>query len=97
MGQPFMDSYHAPYKAKHCYWPGLLLVLCCVLLLVFAFNHQQDPSIAILVGTGMLTVGAWVSGGVHKNWCLDALEGLFALSLIITAHDICICMHGVIA
>ena len=41
--KPFMDSYHAPYKAKHRYWPGLLLVLCFVLLLVFAINPQQDP------------------------------------------------------
>ena len=24
--KPFMDSYHAPCKAKHRYWPGLLLV-----------------------------------------------------------------------
>ena len=30
----------------------------------------------------MLTVWAWVSGGVYKNWCLDALEGSFALNLI---------------
>ena len=33
--KPFMDSYHAPYKAKHRYWPGLLLVLRFVLYLVF--------------------------------------------------------------
>ena len=26
---------------------------------------------------------AWVSGGVYRNWCLDALEGLFALNLVI--------------
>ena len=86
--KPFIDSYHAPYKAKHRYWPGLLLVLRFVLLLVFAFNHQQDPSInllAILVGTGILHLWAWVSGGVYKNWCLDALEGSFALNLIILA------------
>ena len=84
--KPFMDSYHAPYKAKHRYWPGLLLVLRFVLLLVFAFNIQQDSSVnllAILVGTGMLQLWAWVSGGVYKNWCLDALEGSFALNLII--------------
>ena len=86
--KPFMDSYHAPYKAKHRYWPGLLLVLRFVLLLVFAFNIQQDPSVnllAILVGTGMLQLWAWVSGGVYKNWCLDALEGSFALNLIVIA------------
>ena len=84
--KPFMDSYHAPYKAKHRYWPGLLLVLRFVLLLVFALNPQQDPNInllAILVGAGVLTVWAWVSGGVYKNWCLDALEGSFTLNLTI--------------
>ena len=38
--KPFIDSYHAPYKAKHRYWPGLLLVLRCVLLTAFALNRQ---------------------------------------------------------
>ena len=83
-----MDSYHAPYKAKHRYWPGLLLVLRFVLLLVFALNPQQEPRVnllAILVGAGLLHFWAWVSGGVYKNWCLDALEGSFALNLIILA------------
>ena len=86
--KPFLDAYHAPYKAKHRYWPGLLLVLRFVLLLVFAFNPQQDPRfnlVVILVGTAILIVWAWVSGGVYRNWCLDALEGSFALNLIILA------------
>ena len=59
-----------------------------VLLLVFAFNPLQDPSItlvAIQVGTGVLQLWAWVSGGVYRNWCLDLLEGSFALNLIILA------------
>ena len=84
--KPFIDSYHAPYKAKHRYWPGLLLMLRFVLLLVFALNPQQDPSInmlAILVTTAFLVAWAWVSGGVYRNWCLDALECSFALNLII--------------
>ena len=86
--KPFMDSYHAPYKQKHRYWPGLLLVLRFVLLLVFAFNHQRNFSInllAIAAGAGMLQLWAWISGGVYKNWCLDALEGSFMLNLIILA------------
>ena len=86
--KPFMDSYHAPYKAKHRYWPGLLLVLRFVLFLVFAFNPQQDFSInllAILVGAGMLHMWAWFSGGVYRNWCLDALEGSFMVNLTILA------------
>ena len=84
--KPFMDSYHAPYKAKHRYWPGLLLVLRFVLLLVFASNPQQDPSvnlITILVGAGILQMWAWVSGGVYRNWCLNALEGSFVLNLLV--------------
>ena len=84
--KPFMDSYHAPYKAKHRYWPGLLLVLRFSFLLAFALNSQQDPSInllAILVGAGILQMWVLISGGVYTNWCLDALEGSFALNLII--------------
>ena len=84
--KPFLDAYHAPYKAKYRYWPGLLLVFRFVLLLVFALNPQHDPSInllTILVGNGILVVWACVSGGVYKSWYLDALEGSFALNLII--------------
>ena len=83
--KPFMDSYHAPYKAKIRYWPGLLLMLRFVLL-VFALNPQPDPSVnllAILVTTAFLVAWAWVSGSAYRNWCLDALECLFALNLII--------------
>ena len=90
----FMDPYHAPYKPKHRYWPGLLLVLRFVLLTVFAFEFepQKDTSInllAILVGVGILHLWAWISGGVYKHWCLDALEGSFALNLIILVGATC--------
>ena len=73
----FMDSYHAPYKAKHRYWPGLLLVFRFVLLLVFALNLQEEHTInllAILVTTGLVVAWAWLAGGIYRNWCLDALE-----------------------
>ena len=73
-------------QSKTSLLAGLLLVLRFVLLLVFALNPQQDPSInllAIVVGAGLLQLWAWVSGGVYKNWGLDALEGSFVLNLII--------------
>ena len=56
-----------------------------VLLLVFAFNFQEDPRItllAILVGTGVFQMCAWISGGVYRKWYLNVLEGSFALNLI---------------
>ena len=46
--QPFLDSYHGSYKAKHHYWPGHLVMLRFVLLLVAALNPQQDPSVNML-------------------------------------------------
>ena len=86
MGQQFQtEAFHG---SKHCYWPGLQLVLRFVLLLVFTFSTQEELSInllAILVGTGILVVWAWVSGRVYRNWCLDGLEGSFALNMIILA------------
>ena len=44
-----------------------------------------DPSkllLLILLGAGIIQLWALVSGGVYKNWCLDALEGSFVLNLI---------------
>ena len=58
-------------------------MLRSVLTLVFAFNDPSFNLLAILVGVEILQLWAWVSGGVYKNWYLDALEGSFALNLII--------------
>ena len=78
--KPFMDSYHAPYKAKHRYWPGLLLVL----RFIFVITYNPTYSLLVtVVGTVILQMWAWVSGGVYKNWYLDALEGSFVLNLIL--------------
>ena len=70
--KPFLDSYHTPYKAKHRYWPGLLLVLRFVLLLVFALNPQQDTNINLLA---ILMAGSWVSStlGLGQWWGLQEL------------------------
>ena len=83
--ETFHGPIPCPYKAKHRYWHGLLLVLRFALLLVFASSPQQDPSInllAIQVGAGMLVIWAWMSGGVYRSWYLDALEGSFALNFL---------------
>ena len=34
------------------------------------------------MANGFVVAWAWVSGGVYRNWCLDALECSFALNLI---------------
>ena len=87
----FMD---APYKARHRYWPGMLLVLRFVFLLVFAFNFQEDPKtnlLATLIGAGNLFLWLWICGGVHINKYVNVLEGSFVLNLIIlTAITYCV-------
>ena len=73
----------------------------CVSLLCssvgLCFNPLQDPSVnllAILVGTGTLQLRAWISGGVYNNWFLEALEGSFALNLIVLAAAITYIDHS---
>ena len=83
-----LDSYHAPYKLKHRYWTGLLLLLRCALFLVFAFNVTGDDSINLLVisSTALGTAVAFgLIGMVYKCWYLNALELSFILNLGILA------------
>ena len=85
-----MNSCHVSYKAKDN-WPGLLLVVRFVVLLVFAFHPQQDPSITllvILVETEILHIWACVSGGVYTNWYLDVLEGSELNNFSCLNHDL---------
>ena len=46
--KPLFDAYTGPYKDKHRYWPGLLLVVRVVLFLVFSLNVFGDPAISLL-------------------------------------------------
>ena len=89
--KPFMDSYHAPYKAKHRYWPGLLLVLRCVLLLVFALNPQQDTNISLPSNCS----GSWDSSnmGLGQWWDLQELVSRCTVSLIYSELDHTRCCH----
>ena len=55
----FLDAYHAPYKLKHRYWTGLLLLLRCGLYLVFASNvsgvHGSQVATYISISVAFLT------------------------------------------
>ena len=84
----FMDAYHAPYKPRHRYWTGLLLVIRSIMFLTLGFNPNSDPSVTLLII--ILTVlviysWVWLVGGVYKNWWLEVLESSFILNLGILA------------
>ena len=83
-----LDTYHAPYKPKHRYWTGLLLLVRCALFLVFAFNISGNDSVNILaISSATFGILVWftLSGVVYKSWCLNALEVSFILNLGILA------------
>ena len=80
----FLDAYHAPYKPKHRYWPGLLLVVRFLTLVVVATNVLGDPSINLLtICASTLGILTWalMARGVYTNRSLEALEASFILNL----------------
>ena len=88
----FLDAHHAPYKDRHRYWIGLLLVLRFILFLITAIvdmESPQDPHVnllVIIVSTVLLAIFAWnAGGGMYKKWYLNALESSFIFNLIILA------------
>ena len=85
----FLDSYHGPYRVKHRYWPGLLLLVRVILLPPVAFAHSYDGSVNLLaVSTVVIAIltWAWMAGGIYENRWLDVLEASIMLNLgILTA------------
>ena len=77
----FLDVYHGPFKNKHRYWCGLLLVIRFFLFLVFAFNVavDGDPRVNILAVAvclfGLSLMFSWFR--VYKAWYLNVIEASF--------------------
>ncbi len=80
----FLDAYHAPYKPKHRYWTGLLLLVRFALLLTSARNSFTNPSVNFLViqiFVLLVQMWAWINGGIYNKWYLNVLEAFFFLNL----------------
>ena len=72
-----------PSKTSLLAWTAACASLCSSFSVCFESSTRSNINLlAILMGAGILQLWAWVSGGVYKNWCLDALEGSFSLNLI---------------
>ena len=83
----FLDVYHGPFKSKHRYWSGLLLVTRFCLFLVFAFNVNGDTSVNILA-IAVCLIGlqtTFVLFTVYKAWYLNVLEASFIINLLLLA------------
>ena len=84
--KPLFDAYTGPYKDKHRYWTGLLLLVRIALFTVFSTNTSGDPAINLLAITvTIVCLFAYLAlfAGVYKVCLLNILEYSFLLNLVI--------------
>ena len=82
--KPLFDAYTGPYKDKHRYWTGFLLLVRAVLFLIFSVNVFGNPAINLLTIVAtvfFLFIKAVVSKDVYKLRYLNILEYVFILNL----------------
>ena len=81
---PLFDAYTGPFKFRHRYWTGLLLLARIFLFLVFSLNSSNNPSVnQLTIAISMLCLLAYLAlvGGVYKQWPLSLLEIAFLFNL----------------
>jgi len=86
--KPFFDANFGPFKDKHQYWVGVMLVVRAILLLMFAVNPNNTSSVNVLLtgiaALALLMYGATVAS-VYKKRYLTLLENSFFMNLGILA------------
>ena len=84
-----MDTYHAPYTARHRYWTGLLLIVRAILFFVSATNFSGDPRVTLLSTIMIVCVlffyKALFNVRIYKNWLISAMETFIYLNIVIFA------------
>ena len=86
--KPLFDAYTGPYKDRHRYWTGLLLLIRIVLFLIFSMNIWGSAEInllAIILTVLSLFIHGVVVSTVYKTWALNVIEHSYFLNLGILA------------
>ena len=82
---PLLDAYTGPYKNKHRYWIGLLLLVRVFLFLVFSANVFGDPQTnmfaIILTTSGVLLYKIYINGA-YTSKLLTMFEAQFHFNLL---------------
>ena len=88
-----MDAYHAPYKRRHRYWTGFMLLMRCVLFLAIAsFNTDSGISTDMYVTTLVIITRLIVkilATKIYNHLHLDLLELWFHLNLLVLSSTLC--------
>lgn len=83
---PIFDAYFAPFKNKHRYWVGVLLLVRGILLITFALTSANMPAaslLAVVTVTAALLSYIAGTGHLYKKRYLSFLEALSLLNLAI--------------
>ena len=85
--KPFLDAYYGPFKDKHHYWVGVLLVVRGVLFLSFALlaGHSNTDLLLVSFCSIALITYLSVAGRLYKKLYLSVLENSFFLNLGVLA------------
>ena len=77
------DAYTGPYKYKHRYWTGLLLLMRAIFLLIFSLNRSNNPAVNLLaIAVVSICLQLYLSYmKVYKNWLHNILEMTSFLNL----------------
>ena len=83
---PIFDAYTGPYKLKHRYWTGLLLIVRVTLFLVYSLNSFSDTAVKFnlfitVVCMFVLFTHLSLTGGIYKHLMLNLLEISFIMNL----------------
>ena len=83
---PFFDAYIGPYKPKHRYWTGLLLLVRVIFLPIFFINFTNNPAInllAVTVLSSILLACLAFAGGTYKCVLNNTFEIASLLNLLL--------------
>ena len=96
--KPLFDTYTGPYKDKHRYWTGVLLLVRIVLFLIFSTNTRGSADInllAVSLTVLFLLVCVALAGGVYKTWPLNIIEYSFLFNLgVLTSATLYTIING---
>ena len=84
--KPFIDAHTGPYKDKHRYWPGFLLLVRAGMFFLFTLNsrtNQRVNAALVTVITVCLMFYLLFIRGVYKSRILNIVEVAFLLNLCV--------------
>ena len=81
--KPFLDAHYAPFKDRHRYWFGLLLLARVAILLISTFIHENTAGIIELVTALLCMVLTFWGQNVYRNSVVGNNATAFFLNLAI--------------